>query len=159
MGHVTNGRESMPLRAPAVFAALAFAVPALADTTVSHGYSAFGDLKYGPDFSHFDYANPEAPKGGTMSQRQLYGTPTFDSLNNFIIKGDSAPEVGIHMYDSLMVRAYDEPDAYYGLVAETIEYPDNLSWVAFNLRRLYRRCVENHGTPLLPQLAQRRDLC
>ncbi len=134
MGHVTYGRESMPLRAPAVFAALAFAVPALADTTLSHGYSAFGDLKYGPDFSHFDYANPEAPKGGTMSQRQLYGTPTFDSLNNFIIKGDSAPEVGIHMYDSLMVRAYDEPDAYYGLVAETIEYPDNLSWVAFNLR-------------------------
>lgn len=67
--------------------------PALADVTVSHGYSAFGDLKYGPDFTHFNHANPDAPKGGTMSQRQLYGTPTFNSLNAFIIKCDSASEV------------------------------------------------------------------
>lgn len=108
--------------------------PALAEVTVSHGYSAFGDLKYDADFTHFDYANPEAPKGGTMSQRQLFGTPTFDSLNAFIIKGDSAPEVGQHVYDSLMVRAYDEPDALYGLIAESIEFPDDLSYVVFNLR-------------------------
>ena len=108
--------------------------PAGAQVTVSHGYSAFGDLKYGPDFTHFDYANPNAPQGGTMSQRQLFGTPTFDSLNAFIIKGDSAPEVGLHMYDSLMVRAFDEPDALYGLIAESIEYPVDRAWVAFNLR-------------------------
>ncbi len=113
---------------------LAFATPSLADVTISHGYSAFGDLKYDADFTHFDYANPDAPQGGTMSQRQLYGTPTFNSLNTFTIKGDSAPEVSLHMYDSLMVRAYDEPDALYGLIAETIEYPDDLSYVAFNLR-------------------------
>ena len=69
-----------------------------------------------------------------MSQRQLYGSPTFDSLNIFIIKGDYAPEVGQHMYDTLMVRANDEPDALYGLIAETIEYPDDLSYVTFNLR-------------------------
>lgn len=110
------------------------ASPAWSDVTISHGYSAFGDLKYGPDFTHFDYANPDAPQGGTMSQRQLYGTPTFDSLNTFIIKGDSAPEVSVHMYDSLMIRAYDEPDAMYGLVAESIEYPDDLSYVTFNMR-------------------------
>ena len=110
------------------------AAPVVADVTISHGYSAFGDLKYAADFSHFDYANPAAPKDGTMSQRQLFGTPTFNSLNAFIIKGDSAPEVSQHMYDSLMVRAYDEPDALYGLIAETIEYPDDLSYVAFNLR-------------------------
>ena len=85
-------------------------------------------------FAHFDYANPDAPQGGTLSQRQLYGTPTFDSLNIFIIKGDSAAEIGQHVYDSLMVRAYDEPDALYGLVAESIEYPEDLSYVAFNLR-------------------------
>jgi microcin C transport system substrate-binding protein len=106
----------------------------MAEVTISHGYSAFGDLKYGPDFTHFDYANPDAPQGGTMSQRQLFGTPTFDSLNIFIIKGDSAPEVGQHIYDSLMVRAHDEPDALYGLVAETIEYPEDLSYVIFNMR-------------------------
>ncbi len=118
----------------ALLTVLALTAPATADVTVSHGYSAFGDLKYGPGFAHFDYANPDAPQGGTMSQRQLYGTPTFDSLNIFIVKGDSAPEIGQHVYDSLMVRAYDEPDAVYGLVAESIEYPDDLSYVAFNLR-------------------------
>lgn len=107
---------------------------AFADVTISHGYSAFGDLKYGPDFTHFDYANPDAPQGGTISQRQLFGTPTFDSLNTWIIKGDSAPEVSIHMFDPLMVDAHDEPDAMYGLVAETIEYPEDLSYIAFNLR-------------------------
>ncbi len=114
--------------------AIALVTPAWADVTISHGYSAFGDLKYPPDFTHFDYANPDAPQGGTMSQRQLYGTPTFNSLNAFIIKGDSAPEVLHHLYDSLMVRANDEPDAVYGLIAETIEYPEDLSYVVFNLR-------------------------
>ena len=113
---------------------ITLATPATAQVTTSHGYSAFGDLKYPSDFASFDYANPDAPQGGTMSQRQLYGTPTFNSLNMFIIKGDSAPEVGQHIYDSLMVRAFDEPDAMYGLIAETIEYPTDLSYVAFNLR-------------------------
>lgn len=118
----------------AIFASAICATTAMADVTISHGYSAFGDLKYGADFTHFDYANPDAPQGGNMRQRQLYGTPTFDSLNIFIIKGDYAPEVGQHVYDTLMVRAYDEPDAIYGLIAETIEYPDDLSYVAFNMR-------------------------
>ena len=121
---------------PRILAAIAcvLAMPAGAEITVSHGYSAFGDLKYGPDFSRFDYASPDAPRGGTMSQRQLYGTPTFDSLNAFIFKGDAAPEVIHHLYDGLMVRAYDEPDAVYGLVAETIEYPEDLSYIAFEMR-------------------------
>ncbi|MEM9852864.1 MAG: extracellular solute-binding protein [Pseudomonadota bacterium] len=122
------------MRLAFIGAVASLALPAAAEVTVSHGYSAFGDLKYGPDFTHFAYANPEAPQGGTMSQRQLFGNNTFDSLNAFIIKGDSAPEVMVHLYDSLMVRAFDEPDAIYGLVAETIEYPDDLSYVAFNMR-------------------------
>ena len=130
---------------PVTLSAIALAHPAFADVTISHGYSAFGDLKYGPDFTHFDYTNPDAPQGGTMSQRQLFGTPTFDSLNAFILKGDSAPEVSQHIYDSLMVRAFDEPDALYGLVAETIEYPDDLSYVAFEMRPEARF---HDGTPL-----------
>lgn len=124
----------MKFTIPALLTLMSLAGPTYADVTVSHGYSAFGDLKYDSDFTHFSYANPDAPKGGTMSQRQLYGAPTFNSLNAFIIKGDSAPEVAMHVYDSLMVRAYDEPDALYGLIAETIEYPDDLSYVIFNLR-------------------------
>ncbi|MEM8591233.1 MAG: extracellular solute-binding protein [Pseudomonadota bacterium] len=115
-------------------AALMAALPASAEVTISHGYSIFGDLKYGPDFTHFDYANPDAPKGGTMSQRQLFGNATFNSLNYWIIKGDNAPEVFVHMYDPLMVESHDEPDAVYGLVAETIEYPEDLSYIIFNLR-------------------------
>lgn len=124
----------MTLKFATIFALCTLAAPAAADVTISHGYSAFGDLKYGPDFSHFAYANPDAPQGGTMSQRQLYGTPTFNSMNIFIIKAEPAYEVGQHIYDSLMIRAYDEPDAVYGLLAESIEYPDDLSYVAFNLR-------------------------
>ncbi|WP_341368264.1 extracellular solute-binding protein [Yoonia sp. BS5-3] len=118
----------------AALALCAFAGPGMADVTISHGYAVFGDLKYGPDFTHFDYANPDAPQGGTMAQRQLYGTPTFNSMNIFIIKGDPASEISHHVYDSLMARAYDEPDALYGLIAETIEYPDDLSYVTFNMR-------------------------
>ena len=124
----------MNIQIPVLFTLITLVTPATAQVTTSHGYSAFGDLKYPSDFAGFDYANPDAPQGGTMSQRQLYGTPTFNSLNMFIIKGDSAPEVGQHIYDSLMVRAFDEPDAMYGLIAETIEYPTDLSYVAFNLR-------------------------
>ncbi|MEO1639442.1 MAG: extracellular solute-binding protein [Pseudomonadota bacterium] len=110
------------------------ALPAFAEVTISHGYSTFGDLKYPADFTHFDYANPDAPQGGTITQRQLFGTPTFDSLNPFIIKGDGAPEVQYQIYDSLMASSYDEPDASYGLIAETIEYPADLSYVFFNMR-------------------------
>ncbi|MCK0094188.1 extracellular solute-binding protein [Yoonia sp. F2084L] len=124
----------MRLHIYAALSLFALSAPAYADVTISHGYSTFGDLKYGPDFTHFAYANPDAPQGGTLSQRQLYGNTTFDSLNAFIIKGDSAPEVAVHVYDSLMVRANDEPDALYGLIAETIEYPDDLSYVTFNMR-------------------------
>jgi len=131
---------------PAALTALTLTGPAVAEVFASHGYSTFGDLKYPPGFTHFDYANPDAPQGGTITQQQLYGTPTFDSLNVFIVKGDSAPEVGIHMYDSLMVRANDEPDALYGLLAESIEYPDDLSWVAFNMRPEARF---QDGTPVL----------
>ena len=135
----------MASRLLAALTAALLALPAAADTIVSHGYSAFGDLKYGSDFTRFDYANLDAPKGGTISQRQLYGTPTFDSLNAFIAKGDSAPEVAIHLYDSLMVRAYDEPDALYGLIAESIEYPEDRAWVAFDMREEARF---NDGTPV-----------
>ncbi|MEJ6404343.1 extracellular solute-binding protein [Yoonia sp. 2307UL14-13] len=118
----------------ATLIAVLYGGAAWAEVTISHGYSAFGDLKYGPDFTHFAYANPDAPQGGTIRQRQLYGATTFDSMNIFIIKGDSAPEVSHHVYDSLMVRAFDEPDALYGLVAETIEYPEDLSYIAFDMR-------------------------
>ena len=97
------------------------------DGVERHGLSAFGDLKYPPDFKHFDYVNPDAPKGGRFSQIGPGATLTFDSFNAFILKGDAAQGLGL-LFDSLMVRAYDEPDAVYGLIARSVvRAPDGLS--------------------------------
>ena len=102
-------------------------------TITSHGISAFGELKYESDFLHFDYVNPDAPKGGTMSFRGFLASATFDSLNQFILAGE--PAQGLErIYDTLLVRAYDEADSYYGLLAEQIEYPEDRTWVKYTLR-------------------------
>ena len=96
----------------------------------SHGISTFGDLKYGPDFKHFDYVNPNAPKGGEFS---TWGFGTFDSMTPYILKGQAAALSSI-FFESLMTGSADEPDSMYGLLAETIEYPESRQWAIFNLR-------------------------
>jgi microcin C transport system substrate-binding protein len=114
---------------------LGLAAPAAAEqgVTVSHGISAFGDLKYPADFAHFDYVNPDAPQGGTMSFRGTGASQTFDSLNQFILKGE--PAQGLErLYDSLLTASADEPDSFYGLIAASLEYPADRSWVIFTLR-------------------------
>lgn len=90
----------------------------------SHGMSAFGDLKYPADFHHFDYVNPDAPKGGlfaTIPSSRAFNQSfqTFNSLNAFILKGDGAQGMGM-TFTSLMARAGDEPDAMYGLAAKSV---------------------------------------
>ncbi len=107
--------------------------PAAPEVIVAHGVSAFGDLKYPPDFAHFDYVNPDAPTGGTYSSRGTGASRTFDSLNPYILKGEPAQGMNL-VFDTLMTRAWDEPDAVYGLLAERIEYPVDRSWVEFHLR-------------------------
>lgn len=106
----------------------AFAEPAM------HGIAMHNDLKYGPDFKHFDYVNPDAPKGGTLN---LSAIGTFDSLNPYIVKGNPAAGLIIlgqsFLYDSLTEQSYDEPFSEYGLIAQTIERAKDNSWVAFNL--------------------------
>ncbi len=112
------------------------------DIIVSHGLSAFGDLKYFPDFEHLEYVNPDAPKGGSLSTVPFVLPATsFDSFNGFILKGDEAAGLkftssdgGSLMFDSLMMRAWDEPDAMYGLVAHEVEYPADRSWAIFRMR-------------------------
>ncbi|MFA5949017.1 MAG: extracellular solute-binding protein [Hyphomicrobium sp.] len=98
-----------------------------------HGISTFGELKYAPDFQHFDYVNPNAPKGGRASQIGSGGVTTFDSFNGFILKGDAAQGLEL-VFDTLMARAYDEPDAVYGLVAETADVAADGMSVTFKLR-------------------------
>jgi len=100
--------------------------------TKSHGQTLFGTLKYPPDFAHFDYVRPDAPKGG---QLVLSATGTFDSFNQFIVKGTPAAGVGF-LFESLMTGSLDEADTsgQYGLIAESVEVPDDFSWVIYNLR-------------------------
>ncbi len=99
----------------------------------SHGLSAFDKLKYPADFKHFDYVNPDAPKGGRLSMIGTAGLTTFDSFNGYILKGDAAQGLGF-VYDTLMARAFDEPDAVYGLVAHSAELADDKKSVTFYLR-------------------------
>ncbi len=105
---------------------------------VSHGISAFGDLKYPANFPHFDYVNPKAPKGGTFSQigpsRQLnQNFLTFNSLNGFILKGEGAQGIE-RTFATLMERAWDEPDAMYGLAASSVRISDNGRSYQFAIR-------------------------
>jgi microcin C transport system substrate-binding protein len=106
-----------------------------------HALALYGDVKYGPGFKHFDYVNPDAPKGGTV---RLGTVGTFDSFNPFILKGVAADGVGL-IFDTLTVQSDDEPFTEYGLLAETIELPDDRSWVAFTLRKEARW---HDGTPV-----------
>ena len=100
-----------------------------ADSFIGHGYSLHGSLKYGPDFTHFDYTNPNAPKGGEI---RLSSTGTFDSLNPFIMKGLKAPGIGL-IYDTLMKSAADEVASEYGLLTQSIEVSNNQSWAIYTL--------------------------
>ena len=98
--------------------------------TTGHGLSIHGDLKYGPGFKHFEYANPDAPKGGDV---RLPAIGTFDNLNPFILKGVAAAGLG-QLFDTLTVASADEPSSEYGLIAESVEVPADRSWVVFTLR-------------------------
>ncbi|MDH3740113.1 MAG: extracellular solute-binding protein [Hyphomicrobiales bacterium] len=114
-----------------------FSILVLLSTAVAaeprHGLSAFGDLKYRARFEHFDYVNSDAPKGGRIVTIGTAGVITFDSLNGYILKGDPAQNLNL-LFDSLMVRAFDEPDAVYGLVAKTGDVAEDRLSVTFTLR-------------------------
>lgn len=109
-----------------------------------HGLSLFGSLKYDADFEHFEYVNPDAPKGGTLRYSSI---GSFDSLHPFIIKG--SPATGLtFIYDTLMASAYDEPASEYGLLAESVSYPDDYSSVTFTLRT---QAKWHDGTRITPE--------
>ena len=98
--------------------------------TKSHGYSRFGELKYPADFKHLEYVNPNAPKGGEFSSWAL---GSFDNIHRYTHKGDHAGSATI-FFESLMAGTADEVGSVYGLLAETIEYPESLQWAIFTLR-------------------------
>jgi microcin C transport system substrate-binding protein len=107
----------------------------------SHGYSTFGDLKYPADFAHFDYVNPDAPKGGEIS---IWAQAPFDNFNPYTRKGRPGALSTIG-YESLMVSSADEVSAQYCLLCESIEYPESEDWVIFHMRK---DVTFSDGTPL-----------
>jgi microcin C transport system substrate-binding protein len=123
-------RFQLPFCLAATLALLMPAGTRAQDVAPAHGVAMHGDLKYGPEFEHFDYVNPNAPKGGTVTFASI---GTFDSLNPFIIKGTTADGLGF-LFETLTVQSEDEPFSEYGLLAESIEMPEDRSWVAFTLR-------------------------
>ncbi len=104
-------------------------VSAADKTELHHGIAMHGTPKYAPGFTHFDYVNPDAPKGGEV---RLGAHGTFDSLNPFIPKGNAAEGIGL-IYDKLTVHSADEPFSEYGLIAEKIELPADRSWIRYHL--------------------------
>ncbi len=108
-----------------------------------HGLSLFGDLKYAPGFSHFDYVRPDAPKGGRV---RLFAVGSFDSLNPFTFKGEPA-SAGSTIIDRLIKPALDEPGSEYGLIAEAVAHPEDFAFVAYRLRPQARF---HDGAPITP---------
>ncbi|GLK88350.1 ABC transporter substrate-binding protein [Pseudomonas turukhanskensis] len=119
-------------------------VPAFATISESHGYAQFGTLKYPASFTHFDWVNPDAPKGGTI---RVMAFGTFDTLNPYTFKGSSPSstpnfaQYGIgELNEPLMAGtgqydpSGDEAASSYGLIARSVEYSEDRSWVVFNLR-------------------------
>ena len=129
-------------------ALLAFASAAIAQAPAPeiarNGLSLFGDLKYPPDFKHFDYVNPDAPKGGTVRYNAI---GTFDTLNPFTLKGVSAAGAGM-IFDTLLASAGDEPASAYGLVAESVAVAPDRSSVTYTIRKEARF---QDGSPITPE--------
>lgn len=110
---------------------LSFPSAVQAEPKKHHALSLIGEPKYGPDFTHFEYVNPNAPKGGRV---RLWARGSFDSLNIFATtKGQPAGAVAL-IYDQLMQASFEEPSSEYGLLAEWVSFPDDYSSVTFKLR-------------------------
>jgi microcin C transport system substrate-binding protein len=137
-------RASLFLWFMALSLAMSLLMPAArADEAIitAHGYSTFGDLKYPADYAHLDYVNPDAPKGGEIS---IWTMGTFDSFNPYTRKGNAAA-LSTVFFESLLSGTADEIGAAYGLLAESLEYPTDRSWVIFHMRPEARF---SDGTPV-----------
>ena len=115
--------------------ALVLALPAGAQESgetiiTSHGYTNVGELKYGPDMEHLDYVNPDAPKGGEISEWTM---GTFDSFNSYSREGVAAA-LNALPYERIMTSVADDPYGLYCYLCTTLEYPESRDWVIFNLR-------------------------
>lgn len=109
-----------------------------------HALSLIGAPKYPADFTHFDYVNPDAPRGGVVRMSEI---GSFDSLNPVLYKGEAAGGLGL-VFESLMGDSLDEPSTSYGLIAEWASYPADYSSVTFHL---HKEAHWHDGTPITPE--------
>lgn len=112
-----------------------------------HGAALFGELKYGPDFKHYDHVNPDAPKGG-VDDEIAYGG--YDSFNPFVVRGRPAAGLtysGGLLYDTLLEQSVDQPSASYALIADAFRYPPDFSSATY---RIDPRARFHDGTPITP---------
>jgi microcin C transport system substrate-binding protein len=100
-----------------------------ADVIVSHAITMRGNPKYPASFKHFDYVNPDAPKGGTLV---LYSIGTYDNFHRYAQRGLAA-DASTSFYDTLMTSSEDEIEVYYGLIAEKVEYDSDFRWIIFHI--------------------------
>ncbi len=131
----TRAKTAMWMSGTAILVGMSLlAGKAFADghVTVSHAYNEYGDIKYPADFAHLDYVNPDAPLGGEIS---VSSSGTFDSMNPFATLEGTPGALASAVWERLMTTTSDEVGTYYCLVCETLEYPDDNSYVIFNLRK------------------------
>lgn len=131
-GRMNGGMGALRLIFRGLLAAGAVCVAqgAAAEVTTSHGFSNFGELKYPADLTHLDYVNPDAPKGGEIS---IWALGNFDSFNQYAMEGAAAALNTIGS-ESILTSTADDPFGMYCFMCTTLEYPDDLSFVTFNLR-------------------------
>ena len=101
------------------------------DLIITHGISTFGELRYARDFEHLDYVNPDAPQGGELSFSWSSGS--FDSMHPYTSRGRPSV-VSSFFYEAMLEETVDEIGSAYGLLAETIAYPEDRSYVIFTIR-------------------------
>jgi len=111
----------------------------------THGYAAYGRPKYPRDFQHFEYVNPEAPKGGTLHLRNSDRRSSFDKLNTFTLKGSAPGGISIFMMETLAILSGDEPQTMYGLLAQEMLVAPDKSSVTI---RLHPKATFYNGDPV-----------
>ena len=104
----------------------------------AHAYAAFGAPKYPKGFSHFEYVNPDAPKGGALYLRNPDRRSSFDKFNYFTLQGNAPAGMSIYMFETLAVLSADEPRTMYGLLAEALQVAPDKSSITFRLNPLAR---------------------
>ena len=111
-------------------AAPAFGQDVTSEAGSVHALAMHGAPKYADGFNHFDYVNPDAPKGGAL---RIAPVGNFDTLNPYSLAGVAAAGVSGHVFESLLTRSMDEPFTLYGLLAERMEVPEDRSWIIFHI--------------------------